>query len=340
MINLHEFYQQLGLLVKSKLPLPEAMRQLERTLKGPLYKNIEMDLEKGVAFHSALAKYPDSFPENHLELIRLAEENNTLSETLNELAKYSHFERIIQTKIKDILFYPVLVLMTSLVILGVVGQFFLYPLTQDIFNEEGMNGPVGNAIFYQLATELGVLTHDYTGVYWTVTVLIFIFLLLVIFNVFNIKALNNMWLKITSLWTDFSSLFNSSRLCSFLSLQFKNKISLHDSCNSAKAIVVPELARELQLCHDKLKQGADSKEIFQDCFYLDPLIISTLENCTESDLSNEMSKLSDHYFERVYTTSERLVTYWKILTTLLTALLVFILMQIMMSPMLILIRNM
>ena len=337
-MNLHEFYQQLGLLVKSKLPLPEAMSQLERTLKGPLYKKIEQDLESGNTLHASLAKNSDSFPQNHLELIRLAEENNTLSETLIELAKYSHFERIIQTKVKDILFYPVLVLMTSLIILGFVGQYFIYPLTQDFFGETMVS--FDSHFFYRLATEIGVLTHDYTVFYWLGVLGIFLLLLLVIFNVLRISAINNMWMVITSLWTDFRSLFHSSRLCSFLSLQFKNKVSLHESCSSATSVVSKELANELMICHNKLKQGANSKEIFQECYFLDPLIISTLENCTEGELGNEMAKLSDHYFERVYTTSERLVTYWKILTTLFTALLVFVLLQIMMSPLLILLRMM
>lgn len=340
MINLHEFYQQLGLLVRSKLPLPEAMKQLERTLSGPLYKKIEEDLNGGLPFHTSLKKYPGAFPENHLELIRLAEENDTLSETLVELAKYSHFEKIIETKVKDILFYPLLILLSSLCIIGVVGKYFLYPLTQSMFTEEFIGGGTKDAVFYQLAAQIGVFTHDYTGLYWFLVFLIFTFILLVVFNVLRIRAVNEMWLTLSSLWTDFRDLFESSRLCSFLSLQFKNKVSLHESCDSARAFVCSDLSRELEVCSNELKNGGSTTEIFQKCFYLDPLIISTLENCTEAELGNEMSNLADHYFERVYTTSERLVTYWKVLTTLLTGLMVFLLLQIMMSPLLILIRMM
>lgn len=340
MVDLHEFYQQLGLLVRSKLPLPEAMSQLERTLSGPLYKNVEEDLKAGIPFHESLQKYPGAFPENHLELIRLAEENDTLSETLVELAKYSHFEKIIQTKVKDILFYPLLILGASLCIIGVVGKYFLYPLTQSMFTEDFMGSSATNSIFYKLATNIGVFTHHYSGLYWLLVFSIFTFVLLVVFNVLRIRAINEMWLRLSSLWTDFRDIFQSSRLCSFLSLQFKNKVSLHESCNSARFFVNSDLSRELEICSQELKNGASTKEIFQKCFYLDPLIISTLENCNESELGNEMSNLADHYFERVYTTSERLVTYWKVLTTLLTGLLVFLLLQIMMSPLLILIRMM
>lgn len=339
MINLHEFYQQLGLLVRSKLPLPEAMKQLERTLDGPLYKSIEEDLNSGLPFYQSLKKYPGAFPENHLELLRLAEENDTLSETLVELAKYSHFEKIIQTKVKDILFYPLLILASSLCILGVVGKYFLYPLTQNMFTADFMGGEP-NSVFYKLATEIGLFTHNYTALYWSLVALIFTFILLVVFNVLKIRLINDMWLSLSALWTDFRDLFESSRLCSFLSLQFKNKVSLHESCDSARIFVCSDLSRELEICSKELKSGASVKEIFQKCFYLDPLIISTLENCKESELGNEMSNLADHYFERVYTTSERLVTYWKVISTLLTGLMVFILLQIMMSPLLILIRMM
>ena len=338
MINLHEFYQQLGLLVKSKLPLPEAMRQLEKTLNGPMYKTIERDLKNGLQLHESLAKYPSSFPDEHLRLIKLAEEKNTLCETLVELAKFSHFEKVIQAKTRDVLFYPLLIVCFGLVILGIVGKAFIYPMSHIVF-DLGMLGEQ-QPFFYKIARAVGVITHEYASIYWFSAFTLFLLICLLVFNILRVRLIDNMWMKVTSLWTDFSGIFESSRLCSFLSLQFKNRIDLNDSCSSASMFVSNSLSRELQLCSEKLENGFSSKEIFQQCKFLDPLIISTLENSSESELGNEMSNLADYYFERVYSTSERLLTYWKVISTLITAILVFILLQIMFSPIMYLIRMM
>ena len=338
MVKLNEFYQQLGLLVKSKLPLPEALNQLEKTLRSPLYSKIEADLASGLSLHEALSKYPGAFPDKHLKLIKMAEEKNTLSETLVELAKYSHFEKIIQSKIRDILFYPMIILGVGFVILGIVGKVFIYPLVHQFFNifYEGSELP----FFYKIARVIGIITHDYSKVYWISVLIVFIFLCFIVFNVLRIKVIDETWMKICSLWTDMRGIFESSRLCSFLSLQFKNNVSLHESCESATQFVSKGLGQELSQCSRALEQGVSSKEIFQQTIYLDPLIISTLENCSETEIGTEMSKLADHYFERVYLTSERLVTYWKIISTIMTAILVFLLMQVMMAPIIYLIRLM
>ena len=340
MINLHEFYHQLGLLVKSKLPLPDSMRQLERTLKGPLYGKIEKDLEAGLSLHESLGKYPGAFPKEHLQLIQLAEERNTLSETLVELAKYSHFEKIILTKVKDILFYPFIIIATSLIMLGFVGQIFIYPVTKDLFPPSEMGFGDDLPLSYRLSILVGKVTHDYALWYWAFVILLLSFLLMIAMNIFNIRKINELWLKGSSLWTDFRSVFQSSRLCSFLSLQFRNNIGLHDSCRTATAFVDSSLASELELCSKEIEMGVSSKDIFMKCNVLDPLIISTLENSDENSLADEMSKLSDHYFERVYNTSERLVTYWKIITTLGTALVVLGILRMMMAPLIFLVRNM
>lgn len=338
MVKLNEFYQQLGLLVKAKLPLPEALNQLEKTLKSPLYSLIETDLKTGLSLHEALAKYPGAFPDKHLKLIKMAEEKDTLSETLVELAKYSHFEKIIQSKIRDILFYPTIILGVGFVIIGIVGKAFIYPLVHQFFNifYEGTSYP----FFYNIAKVIGIITHDFQKTYWLSVTVIFTLLCFIVFNVLRIKTIDETWMKISSLWTDMRGIFESSRLCSFLSLQFKNNVSLHESCESATQFVSKNLGKELLLCSKSLEQGVSSKEIFQQCRYLDPLIISTLENCSESEIGSEMSKLADHYFERVYLTSERLVTYWKVISTLMTAVLVFLLMQVMMAPIIYLIRMM
>jgi len=332
MKSLNEFYKQLSLLVNSRLPLPEAVKQMNKSLSAKVYRDISSKLENGTKLSEILEGYPRKFPKPHVSLIAVAEENDTLSETLEELSKYSYYEKVIADKVRDIMLYPVIVVVISFGLLGLLGKYMIYPMTQQFFDSQNYFSYAEPGIFLKLAHFVGRITHNHTVEYWIFCLTVSFLLIFALFSTSKSFRIHSLWMKVSSLWTDLNSLLQSTKLSSFLALQFKNKNSIHDTCFSSQTFVSGKLQRELVESTEDLRNGVDMIDVFRTCSYLDPLIINTLQNCPEKELAGEMSALSNHFYERVFLTSERLITYWKIIMTLVTAGFALFIAKLMLSP--------
>ena len=333
MLNLNDFYRQLSLLVNSKLPLNEAFKQLNLGLKSVVTGKIQNKLERGEQLSQALEEYPGVFPKEHVSLIKVAEQNDTLSETLSELAKYTYFEKVISDKIKDLLLYPMIVFIVSACLIGFIGRIMIYPLTTQFYEmNESLMGYYHPSLLVKVSHFVGQITYHHYIAYWSVFGLIVGLFFLFYFNVSKSSKFQNFWIKVSSLWTDLGATLQSTKICGFLALQFKNKSNLHESCDASGSFVSAKLKEELKNCTEDLKNGVDLINVFNSCEHLDPLIINTIKSCPEDKLAGEMGDLAGHFYERVFLTTERLVTYWKVILTLVTALITLFIAQIMMAP--------
>ena len=81
-----EFYEQLALLVRARLPLPEGLRQLSRELTSPELRGaiarMGESTARGSTLSEALAFHPSLFHPFHRRLIASAEHTGALAETL------------------------------------------------------------------------------------------------------------------------------------------------------------------------------------------------------------------------------------------------------------------
>ncbi len=126
------YFKQLAELMRAAFPLSQALTLLHQNHENSLIKNalpaLHLQLTQGKRLSQAAAHVPALFTPYAQEMIQLGEHTGTLDQCLATLAQALDVEHTLKQQIKNALFYPCLLFITSSVLIfslliGVVPQF-------------------------------------------------------------------------------------------------------------------------------------------------------------------------------------------------------------------------
>lgn len=148
------FTEQLASLVKSKLPLLEAMTILGEQTENAHLKKIILDVQRevrdGRTLSQAIGKYPDVFPPLYINMIESGEVGGVLDKTLMRLVDFRNKEEEIRVKVSTALAYPAFIVVvgiaTVFVLLG-----FVIPRMTALFEEIGQSLPLPTMILVSMS---------------------------------------------------------------------------------------------------------------------------------------------------------------------------------------------
>jgi len=131
------FTKQLGVLLKSGVPLLQALELLIEQFEGE-FKNILINVKDGVKAGESIAdeisKYPKVFPNIYIQLVKAGEATGKLEIILNRLTTYLEKNEETRKKIQKALAYPIL--LTSFAVLVVIFVLtILVPKIKDMFTQ-------------------------------------------------------------------------------------------------------------------------------------------------------------------------------------------------------------
>ena len=204
-----DFFQQLSLLIKAKLPLPEALEAMAKTyIKDRAhFLEIKENLLQGKSFNKSLES-TGKYSIEILELIKAAEENDSLEESLLELSKYGHLENLLKNRTRDIILYPFFIIIVTAVLFGLLCRYALiefWTMYKDIGAEESIPHWTQNFCFW---------VHQNSTLYFTICGGITLTFIIFYSGLIKVKPLSDIFFRIVCLWTNLPTLFNSSKLCS------------------------------------------------------------------------------------------------------------------------------
>ena len=105
------FTRQLSAMVGAGVPLLRSLSSLEKHAEDPVLKKILgfviKDVEGGNSLGNALAKFPDSFNDIYINMVRAGETAGILDEILKRLAYQQEKSSAIRKKIKGAMAYPI-----------------------------------------------------------------------------------------------------------------------------------------------------------------------------------------------------------------------------------------
>lgn len=132
------FSRQLGVFVRSGIPVVEALRvqyeeSEDRALRRALGDMID-DIERGETLSGAAARHPQVFPHYFIGLLRAAERTGRLDDALQNLSDYLQRDIDTRATIVGALAYPCIVVMLSMVTVAVLTGYVL-PQFQPLFAE-------------------------------------------------------------------------------------------------------------------------------------------------------------------------------------------------------------
>lgn len=135
------FYRQFATMINAGVSLVRCLDVLEQQTSNAALKeiirDIQSEVEGGATLSRAMTKYPRVFNELATGLVRAGEVGGVLDETLERLAGFVEKDLELRQKIKSAMTYPVLVMVTAVVIVSVLVTFIL-PKFMQLFLDLGM----------------------------------------------------------------------------------------------------------------------------------------------------------------------------------------------------------
>jgi type IV pilus assembly protein PilC len=124
-----DFTRQIAIMLNAGLTLIDALEILKKQLIKPTMKqmveDIDSQIKAGESFSSALKKYPDSFSNLYIALVKSGEASGKLGEILLRLADNLEKERDMKSKLKGALIYPVIVVVAMVAVMFIMITFVI-----------------------------------------------------------------------------------------------------------------------------------------------------------------------------------------------------------------------
>ena len=121
--------------------------------------DVNIRLNKGENFSSALAKYPKVFDDFFLSMVKIGEESGTLEGIFELLSKHMDRDHELKSKIMGAMIYPIIVLCTMGVIGVLISMFVLPKFTSFL---------LGMGIELPIYTKILIWISDFSQQYWYV----------------------------------------------------------------------------------------------------------------------------------------------------------------------------
>jgi type IV pilus assembly protein PilC len=155
--DLAVFAKQFAGLIHAGLPLMRALAilsdQTENKKLASALVAVQVEIESGKSFSSAMAAQPDVFPPLMVSLVSVGETGGFLSESLDAIARSYRADVDLQQKIKSAMTYPIIVLIIAIV--GVIAMIaFVVPVFENMFASMGGELPLPTQVLVVLSRNM------------------------------------------------------------------------------------------------------------------------------------------------------------------------------------------
>jgi type IV pilus assembly protein PilC len=147
--------RQLATLFSSQVSALKAFTLLSenaenKMLAGQL-RNVGDDLQAGSSISEALAKYPDTFSEFYVNMIKAGEESGKLNDTFEYLAQYLDRQYSLTSKTRNALIYPAFVIGVFITVMLLMFTMVIPNLAQ-LLLESGQEVPIYTSIIIAISS--------------------------------------------------------------------------------------------------------------------------------------------------------------------------------------------
>ncbi len=147
------FAKNLGTMIEAGLPLTRALSVIERQTRSmelrSVVKGLEMAVSRGESLSSAMGKYPNTFSQLFISMVKAGEESGSLTGSLKAVGNQLEKSYLLTKKIRGALIYPSIVILI-MVAIGVLMLIYVVPTLTETFKELNMNLPLStrSVIFF------------------------------------------------------------------------------------------------------------------------------------------------------------------------------------------------
>lgn len=166
--------RQLATLVKSSLPLEEALQtvsqQTDKAKIKSMVLSVRSRLLEGHTLAKSLAEYPQAFPDYYRATIAAGEQSGHLDLVLERLADYTESGQTTADSVQGALLYPIILVVLAILVVGGL-LTFIVPKVVQVFDNIGQELP--------LLTRVLIAISDFTKDYGLFVIVLMVILAIV-----------------------------------------------------------------------------------------------------------------------------------------------------------------
>ncbi|MCP3966374.1 MAG: hypothetical protein GY750_09490 [Lentisphaerae bacterium] len=297
-----DFFRQLSLLSKAKLPLPEGIHNMAATTNKKQFKKVLQDLsrdiESGHKLSEAMEGHKELFTNYQIKLVETGEKSGALNDVLLEVANSAKMNSRINNVFRAACLYPAIVFfMTFAVFTGL--YYYVVSGFGDIYRELLDGAPL--PFLSAFVVGLGDIIHANIFIICG----IFIALLLATFWLLSGRVISQRIIgKILSIFPFTSRIIknlNAARFCTTMSTLMQHNMTDSDSVLLiSECINDSNMTRSLTQTATKLQNGSNLKESISKVKQLPSLIAATIKHIKEGELPEHLHELSEVFYVRAF----------------------------------------
>ncbi len=223
--------KHLSIMLKSGLPLPEALKIIRDQSSGKLKKvltGVLSSVKAGRSLSESFSYYPRTFSGLFINVVKSGEVSGNLEKNLANIAEQLERERKLKSKIKGAMFYPIVVSVVAFG-LGMALAFFVLPKITPLFEGLQMDLPITTKFLIWFSH----LIRDYGG--WLLSgILGFVFLLVWLARQRFSRPVTHWLLLKIPLIKKISSDTNLARFCRTLAMLLKSGLNIDEALEVSK----------------------------------------------------------------------------------------------------------
>ena len=295
-LNLSDTFFQLSLLLRSGIPLVEALKIVAKSTKEQHLKNALLEsvskVSEGMRFSDSLSKYPKIFEPMYVNLVKASEQVGRLAAVLADIAVYEEDKRKNTDKIKTAMVYPMTILIMGFAVLGFL-LAFVVPKMESIFASMKQQIPA--------STQFLLHVSDFVSEYGLVLLL---FVMFIIFSIRYLYKNNNKFRLAVDkklFKINLVSHVSVSKFAHVLSFQLKEGLPLTDALHYASLVIdnkymfdVVSQVRESVQAGTKFSVAVRNAGIFPELF---PAAVSTGES--SGNMPELLERVNEFYSKNV-----------------------------------------
>lgn len=159
------FAKNMSIMISSGLPLSKSLQNITKQTKNKKFisvlEHVESDIQTGTTFADSLAKFPGTFDELFVNMIRVGEISGNLDEVLNILSLQLEKDHELIKKVTGAMVYPAVILV-AMGLIGVVMMIFVVPQITVVFKDLNATLPA--------STQFIISASEAMRTYWYVMI--------------------------------------------------------------------------------------------------------------------------------------------------------------------------
>jgi type IV pilus assembly protein PilC len=311
------FYEQLALLVRSRVPLPEGLAQLAKSVSsrrfGAVLREVAADTAQARPLSAALARQPAWFQPLHAQLLAICEERESLADLLGELAHATRMQANLVARARAAAAYPAAVFFIGFAVYLLITVAVLPEFVEGLRYFSDVGGmSAASAHTIQVITGVQSCARELA----IAGALVFCLVFWAMNAPHAAPSLHRALMQLPGAGM-IRRLANHSLAAHLWGVQHRAGVPLPDLLAQTAAVLDDSpLSRQLQRWADAHSRGKALPELAATAPpAVDHLLVLTLRHTPEPGLAQALLELGDVYESRCQLYCDRLVSRWNMAVT-------------------------